>query len=35
MKTRENSTAIETLTFGAMISTLVTMTYFVIANFLV
>jgi hypothetical protein len=35
MKTKANSTALESLTFGAMISTLVSVTYFVIANFLV
>jgi len=35
MKTKANTTAIETLTLGAMISTFVTMAYFVIANFLV
>jgi hypothetical protein len=35
MKTKPNSTALETLTLGAMISTLVSVTYFVIANLLV
>jgi hypothetical protein len=35
MKTKENSTPLETLTLGAMVSTLVSVTCFVIANLLV
>jgi hypothetical protein len=35
MKTKENSTTLENLTFGAMVSTAISITYFLIANFLV